>query len=117
MLRVISLLGFICMGGAAAAFERVAERSEFMELLSGRELYLGLLNAQLSVNSDGTITGSARNTPVTGRWSWQDGFFCREMDWSGREIAYDCQLVEQDAGRMRFSSERGAGRRAVFQLR
>ncbi len=102
---------------AANGYEAVSDKGHFMTLVDGRELRLGALGIRLQVKGDGSIEGTASGWDLTGSWSWQDGYFCREMDWSGYEISYNCQLVEVAGNRMRFTVDRGAGRSAEFNLR
>lgn len=110
--------GFSATPALAEGFAPVHERDRFVELVEGRELILGLFGIRLNVTPDGRIDGRAVSAPVTGSWYWRDGYFCREMDWSGREISYDCQLVEERQGReLRFTVARGAGDSATFRLR
>ncbi len=109
----------LCLGSAAAAedFVPVTEVDRFLALVEGRELRLPLAGITLVVTPDGRIDGTAGGWDVTGSWDWQDGHFCREMDWSGTEIAYNCQLVEaRGTDRMRFTVDRGTGRAATFRL-
>lgn len=101
----------------ADGFEPVTEVEAFLGLVEGRELRIPMIGISLVVTPDGRIDGSAAGWDVTGRWDWQDGYFCREMDWSGTEIAYNCQLVEASGSdRLRFTVDRGAGRAATFRL-
>ena len=103
---------------AAQAFEVVTDRDRFVALLDGRELRLGLLGISLDVRPDGTILGRASGWDVSGSWTWRDGYFCREMDWSGTPIPYNCQLVEvRGDEKIRFTVDRGVGDRATFNLR
>lgn len=116
---VIAFLA-LCMATPASAegFEPVTGRQEFLALVEGRELRHGLLGIRISILPDGRIEGEAVRWPVTGSWHWQDGYFCREMDWSGREIPFNCQLVERrDARELRFTVDQGAGESATFRLR
>ncbi|MEM1374567.1 MAG: dihydrodipicolinate reductase [Pseudomonadota bacterium] len=99
------------------AMEAISDRSTFMATLDGRELRLGLYGLSLNVTADGRIAGRAMGQSVSGDWSWQDGYFCREMLWGEREIPYNCQLVEAQGDRMRFTTDRGAGDSASFNLR
>jgi len=102
----------------SAAFEPVNALEEFIEVIEERELRLGLFGISLVISPEGTIEGSASGWPVTGTWEWQDGFFCREMDWGGTEIPYNCQLVEvRGDSEIRFTVDRGAGESAAFNLR
>ncbi|MBA3910698.1 MAG: dihydrodipicolinate reductase [Rhodobacter sp.] len=102
----------------ATEFKPVSDKSEFLSLVQDRELRIGLYRLSLAVLPDGQIKGSALGWSITGSWAWKDGYFCREMDWSGMEIDYDCQLVEaQGAEKLRFTVDQGAGDSAVFRLR
>ena len=117
-LAVLALALFSACPASAQEFVPVSDEAAFLSLLDGRELRLGVVGLALSVNPDGTIIGAAAGFEVTGSWTWQDGYFCREMDWSGKEIVYDCQLVEmRDGKRMRFTERRGEGDSASFDLR
>ncbi|MGL4238066.1 dihydrodipicolinate reductase [Tabrizicola sp.] len=103
---------------AAEGFEPVKEKDRFLDLVKDRELRIGLYNLSLTVSPDGRIDGSAMGWDITGNWSWKDGYFCREMDWSGTAIDYNCQLVEAHGGeRVRFTVDQGKGDSATFRLR
>ncbi|NBD30159.1 MAG: dihydrodipicolinate reductase [Alphaproteobacteria bacterium] len=115
---VLIVLALSLVAGSAAAFERIDERDRFVSLVEGKDLRLGLFGITLRVRPDGTIDGSAQGWDVTGNWDWRDGYFCREMDWSGTPIAFDCQLVEERGGqKVRFTVNRGEGMGATFNLR
>lgn len=121
MLRV-SAFSFAAMLAAlpvaANDFAPVREKTEFLSLVEGRDLRIGLYNLTLNVLPDGQIKGRALGWDITGSWAWEDGYFCREMDWSGMEIGYDCQLVETEgADKVRFTVDRGNGDSASFKLR
>jgi hypothetical protein len=106
------------MPAFANDFEPVSDLTEFLSLIEGRELRLGLFGVALKVMSDGRIDGTALGDPVTGSWSWEDGFFCRELDWGGTPIPYNCQLVEVRGNAVvRFTVDQGAGDSAQFNLR
>lgn len=101
----------------AQDFRTVADRNEFLQLIAGKTLNIRLYNLSLNVQGNGQITGGAMGWDVTGSWSWQDGFFCREMSWGGDAIPYNCQLVEVAGDLMRFTTDQGAGEAATFGLR
>jgi hypothetical protein len=120
MTRMFFTLG-LCLAAAAARaddYVPVTEKEQFLSALSGRELELRLFKIRLDVQPDGQIEGSALGWDVTGNWKWTDGYFCREMDWSGYDIPFNCQLVEvRGTSEMRFTVDRGAGDSASFRLR
>jgi hypothetical protein len=120
MLRLSVVLLAIATAAPAAAesFEPVKDKDRFLDLVQNRELRIGLYNLSLNVLPDGRIAGSALGWNITGQWAWKDGYFCREMDWSGMEIDYNCQLVEaQGAEKLRFTVDQGKGDSATFRLR
>lgn len=120
MYRVIAGMLLLAAPVAAAAndFEPVRDKGAFLSLVQDRELRISLYGLSLNVMPDGQIKGSALGWDITGSWSWQDGYFCREMDWSGMAIDYNCQLVEaQGSDKLRFTVDQGAGDSATFRLR
>jgi hypothetical protein len=102
----------------ANEFKPVRDKAEFLSLVEGRELRIGLYNLTLNVTPDGKIRGKALGWGISGNWKWEDGYFCRDMDWSGYAIPFNCQLVEAREGReVRFTVDRGKGNSASFRLR
>ena len=113
----IALVLGLCSHATAEEFQPIRERKAFVGLVEGRELRLGMFGVRLNVSSDGRIEGEAIDWPLIGQWEWRDGYFCREMDWSGRVIPFNCQLVElRDVSELRFTVDRGQGRSATFRL-
>jgi hypothetical protein len=115
-----SFLALLIAAGPVAAeeYKPVSDKAAFVALVAGKELRNGLYDLSLWVTPSGQIKGEALGWQVTGSWSWNDGYFCREMDWEGYAIPYNCQLVEARAGRdVRFTVDRGAGDSAAFRLR
>ena len=106
------------LSASAEEFQPVMEKDRFLTLIQDRELRIGLYDLSLNVLPDGRIAGSALGWDITGQWAWKDGYFCREMDWSGTPISYNCQLVEaQGAEKLRFTVDQGKGDSATFRLR
>jgi len=120
MLRAIAtvLLMSAPVTAGASDFQPIKDKGAFLSLVENRELRIPLYNLSLTLLPDGQIKGRALGWDITGKWSWNDGYFCREMDWSGMLIDYNCQLVEaKGAERLRFTVDRGAGDSATFRLR
>ncbi len=120
MFRVITAVMLLSAPVVAEAndFQPVRDKSDFLSLVGDRALQIGLYNLSLNILPNGMIEGSALGWDITGNWQWQGGYFCREMDWSGMAIDYNCQLVEvRGDDRLRFTVDRGAGDSATFGLR
>ncbi|MEO0389600.1 MAG: dihydrodipicolinate reductase [Pseudomonadota bacterium] len=116
MRALTSLTAAALLAAPAAMAEQVASETEFMNIVQGKTLSRAP-QIDLQVKPNGEIIGKGLQWPVTGSWSWNDGYFCRNMDWGGMEIGYNCQMVTMDSSnRIRFTSDRGAGRSAAFRL-
>ena len=109
------LAGTTTESRASDSLTAVSTEETFVSLLEGREL--SRLGIRLTVTPDGQIVGSAFGTEVTGQWSWDAGYFCRDLFYGERDLGYNCQLVQIDGNRMRFTSDQGAGQFADFTLR
>jgi hypothetical protein len=95
----------------------IKDEQQFVALVDGKVLRNYLYGIRLNVLEQGTIQGSASGWEIVGNWTWQDGYFCREMSWGGDPIPYNCQLVEaQGDSRIRFTVDQGAGDSASFRL-
>lgn len=118
MSRLVSLLT-VCLTlvatGARAEFTKIDDEAEFLRYVNGMTLTRPFVN--LRVTQDGKIAGMGARWEVTGNWAWVDGYFCRDLFWGGDELGYNCQEVRVDDGRLRFTSDKGAGMSAVFRLR
>ena len=111
----IALATVFAAAPALADFTKVDEREHFVKLISGKQLTLPLVN--LEVDPNGKITGKGARWAVNGTWSWQDGYFCRDINWGGSDLGYNCQAVEVKDSRVRFISDRGQGDFATFRLK
>lgn len=95
---------------------KIDEQGQFVQLVSGKTLTRPLV--ELTVTPDGQIAGRGAVWDVEGTWSWQDGYFCRDLFWGGDNLGYNCQEVAANSdGQIKFTSDRGAGDSAVFRLR
>lgn len=112
---ILSLL--VALPSGAHAYERISDRATFVSTVNGKELRIALYGLTLKVRADGTISGRAVGWDIDGTWAWENGYFCRDMDWSGYAIGYNCQLVEVQGDRIRFTVDQGAGDDAVLRIR
>ena len=112
-----AVLSLLALPAQADVYAPIKDEGQFRSLVSARELRLGAFGISLIIQTDGRITGQAMGSAVTGTWAWRDGYFCREMFWNGIDIPYNCQLVEaRSAEVMRFTTDKGTGQSAAFDL-
>jgi len=101
----------------AETYVPVRDKATFLSLVAGKELRNFFYGIRLEVLPDGQIDGSAIGWDIEGNWTWQGGYFCREMSWGGDAIPYNCQLVEaRGEERLRFTVDQGKGNSASFRL-
>ena len=100
---------------AAQTNEWIKEEDRFINLIDGKKLKRFLI--ELSVQTDGTITGMGAGTDVMGNWNWQDNYFCRNLSWGNRDLGSDCQKVELKDQKLFFTSDKGRGATAGFSIR
>lgn len=117
MKTLILALGLSVTAGAAlASYVPVMDEDTFLSLVEGKQLRHRFYGITLNVLDTGQVIGSAIGWGVEGTWSWQNGYFCRELYWGGSLIPYNCQLVEINDDLIRFTVDQGAGRSAAFRL-
>ncbi len=113
---VAAIAVFVVSSPAWADLKKIDSQQEFVSLIENKTLTRPLI--KLTVSPDGRIAGRGARWDVEGSWSWQDGYFCRDLFWGGDALGYNCQEVQatQD-GRIKFTSDRGRGDSATFRLR
>jgi hypothetical protein len=117
-LKILPCVALALAAGLATAakadFEPIRDGSEFTQAVAGKSLTR--FGIRLKVSSQGDIDGNAFGRPVSGEWTWQNGYFCRDLFWGDQELGYNCQQVERKGAALRFTSDRGAGHSAELTL-
>ena len=118
---VLSLGVTLSEVGSARAeqFTPIPDKNAFLSTVAGKDLRLkgyGPIVVRLIVQPDGEITGRGLGWDVTGAWRWQDGYFCRDLNWGGSDLGQNCQAVLVQGQTIRFVSDQGTGDHADFAL-
>ncbi|MEM8653264.1 MAG: dihydrodipicolinate reductase [Pseudomonadota bacterium] len=115
-MMVLAALAAWVSAPALADLIKIDDQQEFVQIVNGKTLTRPFV--KLTVMPDGQIEGRGARWDVEGTWSWQNGYFCRDLFWGGDPLGYNCQEVQASAdGRIKFTSDRGAGDSAMFRLR
>jgi len=120
MKRVLTalILAIAAPPAVAESYVPISDEDTFRSLINGKQLNQGFFGITLTLLETGQIKGRAIGRDVTGNWDWQDGYFCRDLIWGDDPLGYNCQLVElKEDGKIRFTSDRGVGDAAAFQMR
>ncbi|SMX24533.1 hypothetical protein [Boseongicola aestuarii] len=110
-----AVFGLLATSALAEGFQRVEDEANFVKLVKDRDLKR--FGIRLQVSDSGQIVGRAFGQDVTGKWDWQNGFFCRDLYLSGKALDPDnCQLVEVRGNTVRFTSDMGRGDSAALRI-
>jgi hypothetical protein len=112
---LLVLLTALASPAIADGYARVTERAAFVALVGDKSLTN--LGVTLNVTPDGTIGGRAFGRDISGRWTWDDGYFCRTMQAGDRAFPRNCQVVQNSGDRIRFIADRGTGETADLRIR
>lgn len=115
-LKPAVLAGLVSLSASPvlADYEPIRDQSEFLGVVTQGELTR--MGIRLTVSPQGEIDGRAFGRDVTGSWSWEDGYFCRDLFWGQTELGYNCQEVARDGRSVRFTSDKGTGESASLRL-
>ena len=77
------ILTTLAAPAAAESYVPIKDEDTFVSLVQGKELRNRLYGVRLNVLDNGQIDGAALGWGIEGSWTWQNGYFCREMSWGG----------------------------------
>lgn len=99
----------------AAAWERLTTEEQFRASITDRTITTAEGNSFTS-HSDGRVTGTWGGQPMSGRWEWHQGFWCRNVRVGDTESGTDCQTVERRGNEVRNTRNQGRGAPGVGRL-
>ena len=102
-------------GYAADSSVRITTEQEFRDQAIGKKLVTK--GGHVIVHEDGTLSGEFKKKKITGTWSWEDQYYCRTGKLGGKDIGYDCQVVEVSGSTMIFKGKKGERKKgASYQI-
>ncbi len=110
----VLLFSFIS-SGARSEYLVIKDKNTFIATIKDKTLKRPLI--RLEVTEDGKITGRAAMLSVTGQWTWENSYFCRDLFWGSRNLGYNCQQVSRSGKKIRFTSDKGEGDFADFTVK
>ena len=110
----VLLFSFIS-SGARSEYLVIKDKNTFIAAIKDKTLKRPLI--RLEVTEDGKITGRAAMLSVTGQWTWEKSYFCRDLFWGSRNLGYNCQQVSRSGKKIRFTSDKGEGDFADFTVK
>ena len=110
----VLLFSFIS-SGVRSEYLVIKDKNTFIVAVKDKTLKRPLI--RLKVTEDGKITGRAAMLSVTGQWTWENSYFCRDLFWGSRNLGYNCQQVSRSGKKIRFTSDKGEGDFADFTVK
>ncbi|MCB1398412.1 MAG: hypothetical protein H6898_14620 [Rhodobacter sp.] len=112
---VAAAAGIILITGSAQAWERLHTEAEYRARVVGHRTSVGD-RGHVTVHPDGTVTGVWGGQPVVGAWTWDGGYYCRNLRIGSTETGTNCQRIEVQGNQIRSTNDRGNGSSMVGQL-
>ena len=110
----VLLFSFIS-SGVRSEYLVIKDKNTFIAAVKDKTLKRPLI--RIEVTEDGKITGRAAMLSVTGQWTWENSYFCRDLFWGSRNLGYNCQQVSRSGKKIRFTSDKGEGDFADFTVK
>ncbi|WP_420862226.1 hypothetical protein [Algirhabdus cladophorae] len=99
-------------------FVRVSDATAFNTALADRRLEWPDNSAiWFRLNSDGTMDGELKRGAVSGTWSFENGYWCREFEAGGKASPADCQLAELMGDQVRLTRDKGTGDAGIYLIK
>ncbi|MXU65902.1 hypothetical protein [Oceanomicrobium pacificus] len=95
-------------------FARITTEDAFRANMVGKTLTYG--SGRVTLNADGTITGSVDGKPFGGTWEFRDGLLCRQLTALSGLRASDCEVWEIWEYRYRVTEQSGRGASTIYNV-
>lgn len=93
---------------------RLHTEADFLKEIADRELVAEGMS--FTIHSDGTISGLVGSSQLIGSWSWEEEYFCRIAELNGERLGVDCEIIEIEGSRMRYTRNKGAGETSIVDI-
>lgn len=119
-MRIVSCFFYFALFSAVSSvawseYLVIKDKNAFIAEIKDKTLKRPLI--RLEVTEDGKINGRAAMLNVTGQWTWENNYFCRDLFWGSRNLGYNCQQVSSNGKKIRFTSDKGEGDFADFTVK
>ena len=119
-MRIVSCFFYFALFSAVSSVASseylvIKDKNAFIAEIKDKTLKRPLI--RLEVTEDGKINGRAAMLNVTGQWTWENNYFCRDLFWGSRNLGYNCQQVSSNGKKIRFTSDKGEGDFADFTVK
>lgn len=110
MLKTYSLaIALVAFGGSAVAEEytRIMTEAQYRELVVGQTSVTNNGAVRVRTHPDGSISGTASGSTVTGTWRWVGTELCSTVTIGGTSRPESCKIVALSGNRLLVRYENG----------
>ena len=98
----------LTLAATPAMAEEIKTKAQFLEQIAGKKLVQK--DNWVILSPDGTVRGEGpAKGPITGKWTWEGTYYCREITVDGTKFTRDCQAVTLSGNTVNFIHEKGKG--------
>jgi hypothetical protein len=109
---VVAIGLFGCMAASEVSVLHKVNEAEFRERIVGAKLVWK--DGETRYFADGTFSGNAGDKSLQGKWTFENGQYCRSGSIGGKPFPYACETVKIEGDTVRFS---GTGTTYVYKIR
>lgn len=109
---IIAAVGlFGCVDTSKAPALNTVSEAEFQERIVGARLVWE--DGETRYFADGTFSGKAGNKILQGKWTFENGQYCRSGSIGGERFPYACEIVKIAGDTVKFS---GTGTTYIYKI-
>ncbi len=110
-----AILAGLVLATQPAMAEPITTKAQFLEQIAGKKLVQN--RNWVILSADGTVRGEGpANGPITGKWNWEDTYYCRDVTVDGTAFPRDCQSVTRAGNTVSFIHNRGKGITIAWEI-
>ena len=99
---------------AVSGKRRITTEQEFRDALVGRRA--GDERGYFIVHEGGTLTGKFNNRKLTGKWTWEEQFFCRTAKLGSQKLGRSCQVLSIEGDTLTATGKKGKGKKVTYRI-
>ena len=92
----------------------ITTEAAFRSTLVGKTI--GFAGNTFVINADNTVSGPWDGTGITGTWSWEDQYWCRDIAIGGTARNPDCQIWTVEGTSATVTRDRGNGSSFTYSI-
>ncbi len=107
--HLAGVIAGLTLGVTPALAEDITTKERFLERVAGKKLTQED-DSWVVISPNGTVNGQLPGQgTLVGDWTWNDGYYCRDIAIDDVALPHDCQAVSVDGDVVTFAHDKGGG--------